>query len=103
MLLRMLALAVGRICKPHSTRSLVASRTVIADIGPEPARLGLACSRREGRQRSIVAVQLVRIEHMAAQNFDHRFKQRCCLAHPPSKNRTIQLNTFARKDLRLTI
>src|ERR1039458_3195555 len=96
-------LAVRRICKPHSRRGLVASRTVVTNVSPEAAGLGLACSRGKYRQRSIVPMQLLRIEHIAAQNFGHRRQQHCCFTYPAGKNGAIQIDAFAGKDLRLTI
>ena len=97
--LRMFALAVGRVGEPYSRRCLVACRTVVANIGPEAAGLGLAGSRRKHWQRSIVAVQLVRRQHIAAQNLGHRRQQRRGFTYPAGKNRTIQLDAFARKNL----
>jgi hypothetical protein len=48
-------------------------------------------------------VQLVRRQHIAAQNFGHRRQQRGGFTYPAGKNRAIQLDAFAREDLRLTI
>src|SRR3954454_17660395 len=67
-LLRVFAFSVGRVCKPHRRCSLVTCRAVIANIGPESACLGLAGSWSKHRQRSVVAVQLVRIEYVAAKD-----------------------------------
>ncbi len=48
-------------------------------------------------------MQLLGVEHIATQDFGHRLKQRCNFAYPASKNRTIQLDAFPCKDLRLAI
>src|ERR1019366_1447022 len=97
MLLRMLALAVRRISKPDSRRSLVACRTVVANISPEAAGLGLARPRRHHRHRSVVAMKLVRVEHIAAQNFCNGVKKRCSFANPAGQHGTVQCDAFARE------
>jgi hypothetical protein len=48
-------------------------------------------------------MKLVCVENVAAQDFSHRLQQRCDFANPPGENRAIQLDTFASKNLRLTM
>src|SRR5260370_7792592 len=92
MLLRMFALAVRRVCKPHGRRGLVARGTVVADIGPEAAGLGLACSRCKYGQRSIVAVQLVGVEHITAHTFPPPPPHSPPFPPPPPPNPALQPN-----------
>ena len=66
MRLRMLALAIRRVAKPHRRWIAAARRPVIAHIGPQPPGLGLAASRIEHRHRRVVGVQLVGRQHVAA-------------------------------------
>jgi len=101
--LRMFTLAIGRVCEPHRRRSVVAGRPAVADVGPEAAGFRLAGSWRKHRQRRIVPVQLLCIQHVAAQNLGHRFKQCCSFAHPAGKDGAIQVNAFTREDLGLTM
>jgi len=103
MALRVFSLAVRRIGEPHRRRGVITCRAVVANIGPEAAGLGLARSRSEHRKRRIVSVQLVCVEHVATQHFGHRLKQRCNFTHPTGENRAIQIDTFACKDLRLSM
>jgi hypothetical protein len=56
MLSRVLSLTVGRVGEPDGWRCRIAAWPVIADIGPEPAGLGLAVARSEHRNGRIVGV-----------------------------------------------
>src|SRR5687767_4690624 len=57
---RTLALAVGR-CEEHGpVRTLAAMRALVANVGPEPACLGLARAWGEHRDRRVVAVHHAR-------------------------------------------
>src|ERR1700728_2787695 len=66
------ALTVRRVGEPNGGCGAGACRTVIAHVGPEPARLRLPVARREHRYRRVVGVQLRGTENMTA----HRFNQR---------------------------
>jgi len=75
-------LAVREICKPDGRRGTVARWTVVTNIGPIGLS-GLAVPGASTGSGSIVPVQLLRIEHIAAQNFRHRRQQRCCFSYHP--------------------
>src|SRR5947209_14436590 len=45
--LGVLAFAIRRIGKPHGGRGLISCRTIIANIRPQPPRLGLAVADRK--------------------------------------------------------
>ncbi len=55
---RPLALAIGRVHEPHRRRSGIGPRPIVANVDPQPARLGLAVPRREHRDRNVVGVDL---------------------------------------------
>src|SRR5437764_13155484 len=59
MLLRMFALAVGRVGKPDRRRSRVSRGSVVAHVHPQSAGLGRALAGREHRYRNVIAMQLV--------------------------------------------
>ena len=82
MLLRMFSLAIGRVGKPHRRSRRSAAATIIANIGPEPARLRLPVSRGQHRNRRVVGVQLVSRHHIAAQSFDQWLQQAGWLHRP---------------------
>jgi hypothetical protein len=56
---RMLTLAVGRVEEQSRRRPRAGKWPLIANIGPQPAGLGLAGARREDRHRRVVDVQRV--------------------------------------------
>src|SRR5882757_1757617 len=64
MRLRMFALAVGRVEEQSRWRPRAGEWPLIADVGPQPAGLGLAGARREDRHRGIVDVQVVAGENL---------------------------------------
>src|SRR5690349_8752619 len=53
MRLRMLAFTIGRVEKQRRRRPRAGEWPLIADIGPQPAGLGLAGARRENRHRRV--------------------------------------------------
>ena len=59
MRLWVLALAVGRVEEQRRRRPLAGERPLVADIGPQPPGLGLACARRQHRHRRVVDMQCV--------------------------------------------
>src|SRR5262249_18941747 len=57
---RMLPFSIRRIGEPYCRRGVAPRRAVIANVGPQPARLRLAVTRFQDRYRHIVAVQFLR-------------------------------------------
>src|SRR5215467_2640130 len=57
MRLRVLAFAVGRVEEQGRRLPPTSERPLIADIGPQPAGLGLAGARRQYRHRGVVDMQ----------------------------------------------
>jgi hypothetical protein len=70
--LRMFALAVGRVGKPDGGWCFVSSRPIIADIGPQSPRLGLAIAWGEDWDRCVVGMQLLAGQHVLPQPFNQR-------------------------------
>src|SRR5438132_777018 len=58
--LGVLAFAIRRIGKPHGGRGLISCRTIIANIRPQPPRLGLAVAAACTMQSHFVQLNLVR-------------------------------------------
>jgi hypothetical protein len=75
MLAWMFALAICRVCEPDRRRGLIACRSVIAHVCPQPASLGLAVARSEHWQRRIVGVQLAAGENMLLNRVNQWTKQ----------------------------
>jgi hypothetical protein len=70
--LRMFALAIGRV-KELSRRWPRASKwPLIAEVGPQPARLGLAGARRQDQHRRVVDVQSAAGEGVSGEGVDER-------------------------------
>jgi hypothetical protein len=103
MLRRVLAFAIRRVGEPHGGRGGVARRTIIADIGPQASRLGLALARRQHRHRRVVGVQFAGGRHVATHRFHQRFQQPTACAYPVGHRRALQFHTLTRVDLRLPI
>ena len=72
MLYGMLGLAVWRVGQLHSESLSAASRTVIANMNPQPAGLGLARARLKNRNRRIIPMQFRRGEHVTLQRIHQR-------------------------------
>jgi hypothetical protein len=54
----MLTLAIRREDEPYAGRSVLAYRSIIAHVGPEPARLRLPIAGLEHRHRRVLGVQI---------------------------------------------
>jgi hypothetical protein len=76
--------AVGRVDVDRCRRALAAMRALVADIDPEPARLGLA---RGGH-------------HLLAQRFDQRLQQGRRPADPVGQRRAVQLDAVVSEKVR---
>jgi hypothetical protein len=68
----MLAFAIRRVGEPHCRGLLAAGGPVIADIGPQPPRLGLDVARFQHRYGQVVTVQFLSTEDIALQRGDQR-------------------------------
>ncbi len=72
MLLRMFSSAVGRVCEPGCRHIQRSRGAIIANVGPETPRLGLAVAGSKYGDGRIVSMQLVGGHHIAPQCFDQR-------------------------------
>ncbi len=100
---RMFALAIRRVSEPHGRCRFVSSRTVIANVCPQTARLCLTVARFEYRDRHIVAMQFLRTQYVTLQCFHQRPHRPARAAHPVSHGRAVEFDAFARVDLRLAV
>jgi hypothetical protein len=66
MRLRMLAFSVGRMEEQRCRRLRAGEWPFVANVGPQPAGLGLAGARRQDRHRRIVDVQIVAGEDLGS-------------------------------------
>src|SRR5271168_454923 len=82
MRLRMLAFTVGRVEEQSRWRPRAGEWSLIADVGPQPAGLGLAGARREDRHRGVVDVQRVTGEDIGGEAVDQRLQRRRCGSDP---------------------
>ena len=98
-LLRVFALAVGRVGEPHGWRGLVARGPVVADIGPEPSGLGPAAPRIEHRNRGVVGVQGRSRADMIADRPGQGLEEEGQATHPLGQGRAIQIEAGAGEDL----
>src|SRR5438105_15861277 len=57
--LRMLAFAIGRVEEQRRRQARTGKWPLIADIGPQPAGLGLAGTWRQNRHRRVIDMQSV--------------------------------------------
>src|SRR5579872_3799629 len=103
MALRMLALAVRRVGKPHRWGRRITTGTVIAHVGPQPTGLGLARSRSQHRRRCVVRVEFACGQHIPAHRIDQRSQQTAGFAYPVRQRGAIQIEPRAFVDFRLAI
>ena len=76
---------------------------VVAHIGPEAGRPGLATSRRKHRDWRVVGVKLVACEYVLLNRIHQRREQLACSTDPARQRRTLNRNPLAGIDLRLAI
>jgi len=103
MLPGMFALAIFRVGEPNGRRHIQARRAIIAHVGPQSCRLGLAHPRRQNRYRRIIGMDLVCCQHMLANLIDQGSQQMAGGAHPVGQCGAIQIDALPGKDLRLAI
>src|ERR1700733_5832982 len=77
--------AVFRICEPDGWRRVFTAWPVVAHVCPETSGFGLAVTRREHWDGSIVGVQLAATQHMFLNRTHQRVKQITCRANPSSQ------------------
>ena len=102
MLLRMFASAVGRVCEPGRGRIQRPRRTIIANISPQPASLGLAVAGSKHRHGRIVSMQFFGGHYIAPQCFDQRSQQLAAVAYPLGQRGALQINALSRIDIGLS-
>jgi hypothetical protein len=98
-----LTLAVRRVGEPYGRGDRIAGRPVVPDVGPEPPDPGLAVPRRKHRDRCIVGVELARGHHVNTDRLDQRSEQLAGCADPSGQRRSVEIESFASVDLRLSI
>ena len=103
MRLRMLAFAVGRVEEQSRRRPRAGERPLVADIGPQPAGLGLAGARRQDRHRCVVDVQGVAGEDVGGEGVDQRLQRRRRAPTQTGQGRGLQAHPVAGEDLGLAI
>ncbi len=103
MLLRVIALAVGRVGKPHRRRRRVARRTIVPHVGPQAAP-SWSCRCPEPapapacRRRAACSAQ-----HIAPDRFHQRRQHAARAADPIGQRRAVQIDAFPLVDLRLPV
>jgi hypothetical protein len=102
-LLRMVAPSIGRVGEPHCRSSRIAAWPVIADVGPEPAGLGLAVTRSEYGHGSIVGVQLAGRHHVLTHRLDQRSEQLTGGTDPSGESGAVEIDSFTGVNLRLSV
>jgi hypothetical protein len=103
MRLRMLTFTVGRVKEQSRRRPRASEWPLIADVGPQPARLGLAGARGQDRHRRVVDVQSVAGEDVSGERVDQRLQRRRRRPDPAGQGRGLQADPVAGEDLGLTI
>ena len=101
MVFRMLACTIGRVIEQRGRRCFAAERAIVAHIGPEPA--GCAFSFREHRHGRVVTVNAFRAKNMLLDFVDERRQRRCGRADPAGERRDVEIDTFFRVDIALTV
>src|SRR5262249_31590849 len=98
-----LAFAVGRVLVEYRRRRRPSMRSLIAQVHPEAAGLGLALTRSEHWKRGVVGVDHASRHHVLAHLFGQRLQQPGRLAHPVGKLRTVEVDALAGVDIGLPI
>src|ERR1700733_15267650 len=99
----MLALAILRVRKPDGRSGIFSGRPVVADVGPEACRPGLATAGRKHGNRRVVGVKLASCEHVLLNRVDQGREQLTGSTYPTCQRRALNLNSLASVDLRLAI
>jgi hypothetical protein len=82
---RTFTFAIWTVAKEHRRGIFASCGPIVPHIGPQPPLLGGATARAEHWHRGIIAVNLVGLEHVAANRVHQRLKQRTRAAHPVGK------------------
>ena len=98
---RMFSSAVFRISEPDRRGLLLACRSVVANIGPEPSGLGLAVAGREHWYGRVVGMKLAAGKHMLADGLNQRIEQITGGTNPSGHGRARDLDSLTGIDLRL--
>ena len=99
----MFSLAVRSVGEPKCWRRVLACRAILADVGPQAGRSGLAHAWSQHRHRRIVGVDLFVRQHVAANLVHQGSEQMAGRAHPVGQCGAVQIDTVAGEDLRLAI
>ena len=82
----MFSFTIFRISEPYGWSGLKTCRAIIADIGPQPAGLGLAVAGGKHRNRCVVGVDLRSCKDVLANLIDQWSKQLAGSAHPAGES-----------------
>ena len=100
---RMFALAIFRISKPDGGCSGLCRGPIIAHIGPETTGLGPTVAGCKYRNRRVVTMDLRSSQDMLPDLIGQGCDQFARCTDPTGKCRTIEIDAFACKDLRLPV
>ena len=101
--LGVLAAASRRVMIDHDRRIGAAMAAVVAQNGPQIARLRLAAAGIENRRPSLVHEQAAGQLHQRAHALDDRREVEGCRSHPIGQNGAVEHDAVAREDLRLAV
>src|SRR3954453_8440964 len=99
----MLALAIDGEPIAGAGRIRTMPGPLVADIGPDPRRLGVAIARRLQLDRGVIGEDRLTAQDMTADRVGQRLQQRRRLADPVGQGRAVEVDAFALEDLRLAI
>ena len=100
---RALTFAIRAVAEEHGRGIRASRRAIIAHIGPQSPLLGGAPARAKHRYRSVIAVDLVGAEHVAAESVHERLEQRAATTDPVGESRAVEIETLPRIDLALAV
>jgi hypothetical protein len=99
----MLALAIASEPIASGGRIRTKPGPLVADIGPDPCRPGLAGARRLQLDRRVVGEDRRSAQDVAADRVGQRFQQRGRLADPVGQGRTVEVDPLTREDPALPV
>ena len=100
---RALAFAVRRVEEQCHRRAAAGERPLVANVGPQPAGLGLAGAWRPHRHRRVVDMQGVGRHDLAGERGDQWLQRRRRGPDPTGQCRGLQVPALAGEDLSLAV
>src|SRR5579863_8441185 len=96
---RPLALAIRAVAEEHRWSIGAARRAIIAHISPQSSLLGAAATWAEDRHRSVITMDLVGAEYVAANRVYQGHEQRTAITDPVGESRAIEIEAVSSVDL----